>query len=76
MKPTTYRLGSSPLAYAPGFVAWGIEGYAFEDDRETLLNIFRAWPGVPDDALHALLMGEVPFEIDGETVVFTYPKED
>jgi len=29
---TTYRLAYSGFVYTPGFVAWGQNGYHFEDD--------------------------------------------
>lgn len=69
---TTYRLGSSPAIMTPGFIAWAINGYAFEDDREQLLDtVSGGWPSIPREALDQLLSKKVPYQIDGETVVFT-----
>ncbi|SFQ70099.1 hypothetical protein SAMN05421853_1273 [Roseivivax halotolerans] len=67
-----YRLGSSPAVRTPGLVAWAINGYAFEDDRPTLLHIIKtAWPHLPDDAIHQLLSGAVPYTVEDETVIFS-----
>ena len=67
---TTYRLGSNPMIYAPGMVRWAINGFAFKEDQNTILNVMRAWP-VPDAALHKLLNGTVPYTVEGDAVVFT-----
>lgn len=70
----TYRLGSSPLASAPGFIAWAANGYHFPRDRNTLAKVVAdAW-NIPLAASHALLSGKVPHETDREkeTVTFTF----
>lgn len=68
----TYRLGSNTLVNAPGVVAWAINGYAFERDRAILRRVIvDGWPGVPEDAAHQLLAGEISHKIVGDTVVFT-----
>lgn len=71
-----YRLGSNELVHAPGVVAWAINGYAFDRDRDVLRRVIvDGWPGVPADAAHQLLSGEVPHTIEGDVVVFTSDHE-
>lgn len=66
-----YRLGSSPAIHTPGIIAWAINGYAFEDDRPTLLNIVTtSFPSVPASAFEQLLSKAVPYSVEGETVIF------
>ncbi|MDE3240891.1 MAG: hypothetical protein KGN33_18190 [Paracoccaceae bacterium] len=68
----TYRLGSSPLVHTPGVIAWAISGYHFKRDRPQLAKVIEGtFPSVPAAALHRLLSKEVPYTVDGETVVFT-----
>lgn len=67
----TYRLGSSPVIYTPGFIAWAINGYAFERDRAKLVRVVCSEWGIPADAAHALLSKRAAFTVDGETVVFS-----
>ena len=67
-----YRLGSNELVHAPGVVAWAINGYAFQRDRDVLRRVIvDGWPGVTAAAAHQLLSGSVPYSVDGDTVVFT-----
>lgn len=65
-----YRLGSSPLVFAPGIIAWAINGYAFKRDRKSIENVVSSCWSLPLDAARALLSKAVPHTIDGETVVF------
>lgn len=66
----TYRLGSSPMIYAPGVIAWAKNGYGFNDARKSMIDVVIAgWP-IPEDAAKALLSGDAPYKIEGETVVF------
>lgn len=67
---TRYRLGSSGLVHAPGIVAWAINGYAFKKDRKHLLTVITNTWKIPEEAAHALLNKTVPYEVDGEVVVF------
>lgn len=70
---TTYRLGSSSMVHTPGVIAWAINGYAFEDDRPQLLKtVCATFATVPKAAVHQLLSKEIPFTVEGETVVFTF----
>lgn len=71
-QPRTYRLGSSPLISAPGVVAWAVNGYAFESERDALERVISDGWNLPISATRALLTGEAPFKVEGETVVFTY----
>jgi hypothetical protein len=66
----TYRLGSAPMVFAPGFIRWAIAGARFESDRPQLVRIVAEGWNVPAEAAEALLSGRAPFDVDGETVVF------
>jgi hypothetical protein len=70
-QPVEYRLGSSSLVSAPGIVRWAINGAKFEKDMPAMANIISAGWGVPKFTAVKLVMGLVPYTIDGETVVFT-----
>lgn len=69
---TEYRLGSSPAVHTPGIIAWAINGYAFEKDREQMLKVITSmFQTVPVEAARQLLSKAVPYTVEGETVVFT-----
>jgi hypothetical protein len=68
---TTYRIGSSPLVYAPGFIRWAINGAKFPRDRKQMVKIVADSWGIPKAAATALVTEKVPFALEGETVVFT-----
>ena len=68
-----YRLGSSSLVHTPGIITWAMNGYHFEEDRPEIFQIIsKTWPGIPADAIEALLIKRVPFTLEGETLVFIY----
>lgn len=67
----TYRLGSSEMFYAPGMIAWAINGAKFEKDRPQMVRVISDGWGIPKAAALALLTGKVPHTIEGDTVVFT-----
>ena len=67
-----YRLGSAEFVSAPGLIRWAINGAAFENDRAQMVHMVASTWSVPADAAKALLMQEVPYTIENETVVFTY----
>lgn len=72
MSTQTYRLNSDAMVHTPGLIKWAINGFAFEDDRETLRKtISGAFPEVPAGAIEKLLTSEVPYKVEDETVVFT-----
>jgi hypothetical protein len=66
-----YRLGSSPNVYAPGLIAWAINGAHFKKDRPATVRIVsQAW-NIPEDAARKLVTKQVAHTIENETVVFT-----
>ena len=71
MTDRTYRLGSSPMVYAPGITVWARSGYLFPKDRPQMVKIISETWSIPQDAAHDLLSGSAPYTIDGETVVFS-----
>ena len=74
-RPKKFVLSSSPLIHTPGMIRWAINGYAFEDDRPAILNVFTSgWPTVPAAAFKAILAGKLPVTIDDEagTVAFEW----
>lgn len=71
MQAKTYRLGSSEMVYAPGMIAWAINGYAFEKDRKVLLSLVSETWSLPEATAHRLLSREITYTIEGEAVVLT-----
>ncbi|WP_338811263.1 hypothetical protein V2V90_23400 (plasmid) [Agrobacterium leguminum] len=71
MQAKTYRLGSSEMVYAPGVIAWAINGYAFENDRKVLLSLVSETWSLPEATAHRLLSREITYTIEGEAVVLT-----
>jgi hypothetical protein len=67
----TYRLGSAPMIYAPGLVAFAINGARFKKDRQQMINLIANGWGVPFGAAVKLVKGQVPYTIEDETVVFS-----
>jgi hypothetical protein len=68
----TYRLGSSPLVFAPGFVGWAINGYRSKKDRPTFEAMISDGWEIPISPARALLSGAAPFTVEGDVVVFTF----
>lgn len=68
---TTHRLGSGAMIYAPGIIAWAINGYHFKDDREALVHVVVSGWQIPEDHAKQLLSGKIPYTVDGDVVVFT-----
>ena len=67
-----YRLGSSPLVHTPGLIAWAINGYHFEDDRPQLLHVITStFPAAPAEALEQVLLRQIDYRVEGETVIFS-----
>lgn len=70
----TYKLGSSPLVHAPGLVAWAINAYAFPRDQNVTLRVVtETWQGFPAEHARLLLAKSLPYQVDGETVIFAVP---
>lgn len=67
-----YRLQSSDFVFAPGLVAWAINGYAFKRDRPNLEKVIGETWGLPLPAVRALLSKAVPFTVEAETVIFEH----
>jgi hypothetical protein len=65
-----YALGSSPAIYAPGIVAWAVNGAKFKKDVPQMAKVIAEGWGVPVAAAKALVLGKVPYKIEGEAVVF------
>lgn len=67
----TYHLASNPLVYTPGLVEWGINGWAFEDDRPNILKVFTEGYSLPESVARKLLNKEILYSVEDEAVVFT-----
>lgn len=71
-----FKLQSSALVYAPGVVAWAINGFHFKNDRPALLRCISEGWNVPQDAARALLIKAVSYHLEGESgmesVVFSF----
>jgi hypothetical protein len=71
MNDTTYRLLSTPMVHTPGILAWAMNGYQFAEDRPQILKIMtETYSGIPEDKMNDLLLGNIPFKIEDEAVVF------
>lgn len=70
MAAKKYALGSNEMVYAPGVVAWAINGAHFKKDAPKLVKVISEGWGVPVEAAKALVMKKVPYKIEGEAVVF------
>lgn len=74
---TQYHLGSSPVLYAPGIIAWAVNYYAFEEDRPHLAMIMAStYLQVAPLALQALLIGAVPYTVEEDGVIFRFDGGD
>jgi len=56
---------------APGIVRWAINGAKFERDLPAMVRVISDGWGVPYSHAEAMLKGDVPHTIEGETVIFT-----
>jgi hypothetical protein len=56
------------MCYAPGIVAWAINGYKFKEDRDAILNVILAWD-IPEQVAKDLLSEKVPYTVEDGTVV-------
>ena len=73
---TQYRMLSTPMVHTPGLLAWAMNGYQFEEDREHMLRIMTStFEAIPPGVMHNLLAGEIRFQIEDETVIFQAEKE-
>ena len=70
MAVAKYKLGSNGLVYAPGVVAWAINGATFKKDAPKLVKLVAESWGLPLPAAKALVMKKVPYEVVGEAVEF------
>lgn len=70
-QPTEYRLGSASMIYAPGIIAWAINGAKFKRDRKAMVNVIVQGWGIPEAAALALLTEKVPHKVEGDVVIFT-----
>lgn len=72
MSDTTYRLLSAPMIHTPGLLAWAMNAYHFPEDRGRILHIMtETFPTVPNDKMNDLLLGNIPYQIEGDVVVFS-----
>lgn len=39
---TQYRMLSTPMVHTPGLLAWAMNGYQFEEDREHMLRVMTS----------------------------------
>ncbi len=68
----TYRLLSTDMVHTPGIIAWAINGYAFDRDRQNMVQVIAStFPTVPAPAIEKLLSKAVPHAIEADAVVFT-----
>jgi hypothetical protein len=58
------------MIYAPGLVAWAINGAHFEKDRQQMVKIIAQGWNIPRNAALKLVTEKAAFTVEGETVVF------
>lgn len=63
-------LESSPMFYAPGFLAWLRRMFNTGDKARAALMLSQTWQGINPDTATALLDGSISYEIKGDNVVF------
>lgn len=72
----TYRLQSCEVIHAPGVVQAAINDYKLGARKEYWERVLtKGWPGFPPAVAKALLTGQLPYAIDGETVVVNPPAD-
>lgn len=64
-------LNSTQLAFAPGILAWAINGFKVKKDRTKMRNVMKSWPGLTDKQWDGVLNGTIPHTIDGDKVLIT-----
>lgn len=74
-KPRTVALTSTEAVYAPGMLAWCINGYQFKRDRKALIDVMQAWPGLTRKEWHGVLSGAIPHTVEGDKVIIELGKE-
>lgn len=67
---TRYTLQSNGIIHTPGILAWAINGYKFDRDKDVLKRVFTEGYNLPDDVAHKLLNGDIVYAVEGSTVVF------
>jgi hypothetical protein len=65
----------TPLGHTPGILRWARNGCKLKRDRKALAAVFTDGFGLTDQCAHDLLSGRIPHSIDGNSVVFEYPKD-
>lgn len=68
------RLKSTSLCNTPGILAWAMNGYKFKSDRRAMAAVFTEGFGLTDQCAHDLLSGKTTHSIEGDSVVFVYPR--
>ena len=67
-----YRLGSTEMVSAPGMVRWAINGAKFKSDQTQMIKVIIDGWGISEAAATALVLQQVPYTIEDETIVFSY----
>lgn len=70
--PKTYRLGSSGLVFAPGVVRAAVETYKANPNVSVRL-LADGW-GLPNDVARKVCSRDLPYKIEGDTVVIVVPE--
>jgi len=65
---------SCELCHTPGMLRWAMNIYKSKRDRKAPAAVFTDGFGFTDQCAHDLLSGRIPHSIDGDSVVFEYPK--
>jgi len=60
------------MCHTPGIVAWAISGYKTEKKavkRVSWVKMLTEGYGLPDTVATGILAGEIPYRVEGDTVV-------
>jgi ribosome maturation factor RimP len=74
-KPRTVALTSNDMISAPGMLRWAMNGYRFQRDRNRMIKVMQAWPGLTRKEWQGVLSGTIPHTIEGEKVIIELGKE-
>lgn len=71
-----YKLQSAEFVYAPGLIAWAINGAKFPKDRDQMAKVISATWNLTAEIGMGIVMETIPYTIDGETVIIEVESDD
>jgi len=74
-KTRTVALTSTEMVSAPGMLRWCINGYRLRSQRDLMIRVMRAWPGLTRQEWHGVLSGTIPHRVEDDRVIIELGKE-